>query len=114
MLVENLAEFMPDFGELVTWYGAPWVLTTPPTLDPTKYGLNGLQQQTALAILDQPDEEGLGKRILSRAYTMTFPVTQFVGIKRGDAVVARGINFSVLEPKSLEDGKFFSADLQAV
>lgn len=115
MFAEDTAVFLRDFGVLVTWYGAPWAVDrTGPTLDSTKFGPSGLQQQTALALFDKPDNDMLGKRALSRGYEITFPDTQFVGIKHADAIVIAGQNFSVLEIKSLDDGAFLVADLQSV
>ncbi len=115
MFAEDTAAYMRDFGELVTWYGAPWAVDrSGVSLDSSKFGPNGLRQQTALAIFDQPDDDVLGKRALSRGYEITFPVGQFVGVKHADAVVIGGKNYSVREVKSLDDGAFVAAALEAL
>jgi hypothetical protein len=116
VFTENLALYLEDFGVEATWYGAPWALDRSGgvSLDSTKFGPNGLQQQTALVIRDEPDEIELGSRVLSRANQILFPTTQFVGIKNADAVVIGTDQFSVLEVKSLDDGAFMMAALQQV
>ena len=91
MFTENLAAYLPDFGVSVTW-----------------------QTQTALALFDKPDTDILSKRVQTRGYKITFPATQFAGIKRADAVVIASVSYSVLEVNSLDDGSFYCAELQAV
>lgn len=115
MLVESLATFFQDQGVPATWRNIPWAIDrSGESLDSSKIPPGGLKQQTAAVLFDRPDGDVLSKRVQSTGYKMTFPATQFVGIKRGDAVTIATINYSVLEVNSMDDGAIFEADLEAV
>lgn len=116
MFTEDPSVFMQDFGVLVTWFGVPWAIDrSGPSLDSSKYVVGDAPNtQTALALKDQPDGDVLGDRAQSRAYKITFPATQFVGIKRADAIVIGGVKYSVINASSIDDGALFEATLEAV
>jgi hypothetical protein len=115
MLTENTAAYLADFGEPATWYGAPWIVDrTGASLDSTKFGPNGLEQQTALVFFDKPQSDVLSNRVSTRNYKIRWPATQFVGIKHDDAIEIDGVKYSVMQPTSLFDGAWFETELQSV
>lgn len=114
---------MGDFFAIpVTWYGAPWVKDgTTLTLDSSQFTIvDPPTQQAANAFWDQPDQDA--PMVNSRDYAITFPFSQFVGIKRGDAILNSDAaciakngtsRYRVKEVSSVEDGAFYRATLEA-
>lgn len=91
MFTENTAAFLADFGLSAT-VGAV----------------------TATVLLDQPDEEVLSGRAMSRAYDMTYRVADFPTLARGDAVTVAAASYTVYSPpRRLDDGVFAVARLEA-
>lgn len=68
--------------------------------------------QTAQVLLDQPDEELLDGRVLSREYAITYRADQLTGLKGGDAITVDGIAYTVREVGALQDGKIMQARLR--
>lgn len=115
MLVESVSTFFADQGVSATWTNVPWAIDrVGSSFDSSKIPPGGLNQQTALVLFDKQDGDVLSKRVQNTSYKITFPASQFVGIKRGDAVTVAGVHYSVLEVNSIDDGAVFEAELQAV
>jgi hypothetical protein len=88
-LVETPAAFLAEFGRLATFNGA-----------------------TARVILDSPDAEIMGGRVLSRQYVMTLPAGVFSNFAPGGSVVIEGVTYSVQQVRSIEDGAWWQAELE--
>ena len=88
-MIEDLNAFFTDFAVPVT-YGA----------------------QTSLAIFDQPDAEILNGRMVSRQYSIRFPVGTFAGLKHGDNVFVSGLRYYIQEVTTESDGLITLARMQ--
>jgi hypothetical protein len=94
---EDVAAFfsVADFALTATW--------TPSAGGP---------QQTAQVILDAPDEEIIGGRVVSRDYAITYRSDQLTGFKSGETVTVDAIAYTVREVTALDDGKIVRATLK--
>lgn len=115
-LVEDLNAFLRDFGELAYWYagsGSSTVDGSMPTFDSMRVLLSGPAAGSGLVLLDQPDSEILGGRVMSREYRMTHPATLFSGIGNGDVVVINSVAYAVRgAPQLRDDGAFIEVQLE--
>lgn len=67
--------------------------------------------RTAWVEWREPDDSILHDLVLASAITMTFPSTEFVGIRQGDAISADGKRYQVREVKVIHDGSESRANL---
>lgn len=114
-LVEDLDAFLRDFGELAYWRAGPqsWTVDgTTFTFDSTTVLMDGAATASGMVILDQPDSEILGGRVMSREYRMTHPAALFPGIGNGDQVVINGVTYAVLTAQLVADGAFAEVALE--
>jgi hypothetical protein len=94
MLSEDLTLFFADFAVPASWTPA-----------------NGSPAQTAQVILDQPDDDIFGSGEISRAWSITYQATEFVGLKTSETISVNGAYYKVREVKALDDGAVMNAKL---
>lgn len=71
--------------------------------------------QTTDVILNLPQEELLGGEVHSNQYSISYPVTVFVGLKIGEIVTVAGVRYRVREnPLALGTGGFSTARLTRI
>ena len=51
-----------------------------------------------------PDDSILHDLVLTEDIAMTFPTSEFVGIRQGDVIVATGLRYQVREVRAIHDG----------
>ena len=91
MLTEDLDLFLEDFG-----------------VDAT------VASKTATVILDMPDRDLLGGKVQSIAYQVTYKTADFPSLKYGDSIAVDGVDYKVLEPSTIDDGRFSTCQLERV
>ena len=89
MFTEALDAYFVDFG-VTAVYGA----------------------QTATVLLDMPDADVLGGRMISAGYLITYRATDLAGLKHGDILTVAGVAYQVNEVRKLDDGALIQAGLQ--
>lgn len=79
-------------------------------LDATWQPANGDPQQTAIVLLDLPDETLLGDAAIVAQPAMEYPATQFVGLDEGEVLTIGGTSYRVrARPRRVDDGALMRA-----
>ena len=89
MISENLGAFLADFGVAC------------------EFG-----DLRATVILDTPDVNVLGERVQSTAFSMLYATRDLPALKHGDWVTVDGVQYDVINPSLIDDGRFSRAALQ--
>ena len=91
MIAESLDSFLADYGVVATYNG-----------------------NDVMVILDKPDSNVLGNRVMSIGYKITFKSVDLGNMLYGEAITVDGDAYKVLETNSLDDGVFAEAVLEKV
>jgi hypothetical protein len=67
--------------------------------------------QSALVILDSPDEDILGGMGQSTEYRIQYAAGQLAGLKRGEELVIGAYSYDVREVRAIDDGQVVEASL---